>query len=68
MHDKISEKIVYFIDSMQYYFKDIIEKNMDEIFKKNFCQLFGVDVMIDEDLEPYILEVNSDPMIIHEEE
>ena len=37
MHDKISEKIVYFIDSMQYYFKDIIEKNMDEIFKKNFC-------------------------------
>ena len=36
MHDKISEKIVYFIDSMQYYFKDIIEKNMDEIFKKKF--------------------------------
>ena len=68
MHDKISEKIVYFIDSMQYYFKDIIEKNMDEIFKKNCGQLFGVDVMIDEDLEPYILEVNSDPMIIHEEE
>ena len=68
MHDKINEKIVYFIDSMQYYIKDILKKNMDEIFKKNYFQLFGVDVMIDGDLEPYILEINSDPMITHEEE
>ena len=67
MHDKINEKIVYFIDSMQYYIKDILKKNMDEIFKKNYFQLFGVDVMIDGDLEPYILEINSDPMITHEE-
>ena len=36
--------------------------------KKNYFQLFGVDVMIDGDLEPYILEINSDPMITHEEE
>ena len=28
----------------------------------------GQKVMIDEDLEPYILEINSDPMITHEEE
>ena len=41
---------------------------MDEIFKKNYFQLFGVDVMIDADLEPYILEVNSDPAIYHHEE
>ena len=68
MHDKINEKIVYFIDSMQYYIKDFRKKNMDEIFKKNYFQLFGVDVMIDGDLEPYILEINSDPMITHEEE
>ena len=68
MHDKINEKIVYFIDSMQYYIKDIRKKNTDEIFKKNYFQLFGVDVMIDGDLEPYILEINSDPMITHEEE
>ena len=67
MHDKINEKIVYFIDSMQYYIKDFRKKNMDEIFKKNYFQLFGVDVMIDGDLEPYILEINSDPMITHEE-
>ena len=67
MHDKINEKIVYFIDSMQYYIKDIRKKNTDEIFKKNYFQLFGVDVMIDGDLEPYILEINSDPMITHEE-
>ena len=67
MHDKINEKIVYFIDSMQYYIKDIRKKNMDEIFKKNYFQLYGVDVMIDGDLEPYILEINSDPMITHEE-
>ena len=67
MHDKINEKIVYFIDSMQYYIKDILKKNMDEIFKKNYFQLFGVDVIIDGDLEPYILEINSDPMITHEE-
>ena len=68
MHDKINEKIVYFIDSMQYYIKDIRKKNTDEIFKKNYFQLFGVDVMIDGDLEPYILEINSDPMITHQEE
>ena len=67
MHDKINEKIVYFIDSMQYYIKDIRKKNTDEIFKKNYFQLFGVDVMIDGDLEPYILEINSDPMITHQE-
>lgn len=41
---------------------------MDEIFKKNYFQLFGVDVMIDADLEPYLLEVNSDPAIYHDEE
>ena len=41
---------------------------MDEIFKKNYFQLFGVDVMIDADLEPYLLEVNSDPAIYHGEE
>ena len=63
MHDKINEKIVYFIDSMQYYIKDI--RNLKGIFKKNYFQLFGVDVMIDGDLEPYILEINSDPMITH---
>jgi len=68
MMDKIKEKVVYFIDSMQYYIKDIRKINMDEIFKKNYFELFGVDVMIDADLEPYILEVNSDPAIYHHEE
>ena len=53
---------------MQYYFKDVLKFNVSNIFKQNFFELFGVDVIINENLEPYILEINIDPGIIHKEE
>lgn len=40
----------------------------ESLFKKEYFEVFGVDIIFDENLTPYIMEINSVPSVnIHTE-
>ena len=56
--NKIKQKMMFLSKAISYVFNDELHYN------KVCFQLFGVDVIIDENKEPYILEINKGPDMI----
>ena len=57
-------------ENLKVVFKALLTKlcNCENIHKNGQFQLFGADVILDQDLKPYILEINKGPDMKHKDE
>eukprot|EP00943_MAST-04B_sp_MAST-4B-sp1_P008170 g8170.t1 len=60
--DVMAKTLLSGIDKLKRYSKKIKISNANDIMKNNNCfELIGIDVLVDTDLKPWLLEVNPDP-------